>query len=64
LAIASNIITTLLALIFVLAFALVSSIILARYLGPEGRVSFAMVLLLPELATTFGLLGFDRANVV
>jgi O-antigen/teichoic acid export membrane protein len=48
----------------VLACALVSSVLLARILGPEGRGLFALVFLLPELATTFGLLGFDHANVV
>jgi O-antigen/teichoic acid export membrane protein len=48
----------------VLACALVSSVLLARTLGPEGRGLFALVILLPELATTFGLLGLDHANVV
>jgi O-antigen/teichoic acid export membrane protein len=47
-----------------LALALASSIILARALGPEGRGLFALVLLLPELARTFGLLGFEQANAV
>lgn len=61
---ASNIITTLLSRVVVLIFALMSSIILARVLGPEGRGLFALVLLLPELARTFGLLGFDQANAV
>jgi len=60
----TNILTTLAARIGLLAISLVSSIMLARSLGPEGRGLFALILLLPELARTFGLLGFDHANVV
>jgi O-antigen/teichoic acid export membrane protein len=60
----SNIATTLSARIVIMALALISSIILARVLGPEGRGLFALVLLMPELVRTFGLLGFDHANVV
>jgi len=56
--------TTLLARMVVLGLALVSSILLARLLGPEGRGLFALVLLLPELARTFGLLGIEQANAV
>src|SRR5438309_6222356 len=37
---------------------------LARFLGPEGRGLFALVLLLPELVRSFGLLGFEQANAV
>jgi len=59
-----NILTTLAARLVLLALALFSSIILARILGPEGRGVFALVLLLPELGATFGLLGFEQANVV
>jgi O-antigen/teichoic acid export membrane protein len=59
-----NIITTLFSRVGVLFLSLVSSIILARVLGPEGRGLFALVLLMPELVRTFGLLGFDHANVV
>lgn len=59
-----NILTTLSARIVTLVLALVSSIVLARILGPEGRGLFALVLLLPELATSFGLLGFEQANAV
>lgn len=59
-----NILTTLSARGAMLALALVSSILLARMLGPEGRGLFALVLLLPELATSFGLLGFEQANAV
>ncbi|WP_435011875.1 polysaccharide biosynthesis C-terminal domain-containing protein (plasmid) [Tundrisphaera lichenicola] len=61
---ARNILTTLTARIFVLGLSLVSSMVLARALGPEGRGLFALVLLLPELARTFGLLGFEQANAV
>jgi stage V sporulation protein B len=60
----SNIITTLFSRVVVLVFALISSIILARVLGPEGRGLFALVLLMPELARTFGLVGFEQANAV
>ena len=59
-----NILTTLSARIIVLGIALVSSMVLARALGPEGRGLFALVLLLPELATSFALLGFEQANAV
>lgn len=50
--------------IAILALALISSIVLARVLGPEGRGLFALVLLLPELANSFGRLGFEQANSV
>ncbi len=61
---ASNIITTLVARVGILVCSLISSIVLARMLGPEGRGLFALILLLPEMATTFGLIGFDQTNVV
>ncbi len=61
---ALNILTTLSARIIILVLALVSSIVLARTLGPEGQGLFALVLLLPELAKSFSLLGFDQANAV
>lgn len=44
--------------------ALVSSVILARILGPEGRGIFALLLLLPDMTTSFGLIGFDQSNAV
>lgn len=44
--------------------ALIGSIALARLLGPEGRGLFALVLLVPDLARSFGLFGFDQANTV
>jgi O-antigen/teichoic acid export membrane protein len=59
-----NILTTLMARFALLILALVSSVVLARMLGPEGRGLFALVLLLPELASSLGLLGFDQANAV
>jgi O-antigen/teichoic acid export membrane protein len=59
-----NILTTLSARLLTLTLALISSIILARMLGPEGRGVFALVLLLPELARSFALLGFEQANAV
>jgi O-antigen/teichoic acid export membrane protein len=59
-----NILTTLMSRLGVLLLALVSSVLLARILGPEGRGLFALVLLLPEMLRTFGVLGFDQANVV
>src|SRR2546421_6734266 len=60
----SNILSTLSARIVVLALALVSSIVLARTLGPEGRGLFALVMLLPEIAGSFALLGFEQAYAV
>lgn len=59
-----NILTTLMARMTLLILALISSVVLARMLGPEGRGLFALVLLLPELASNLGLLGFDQANAV
>jgi O-antigen/teichoic acid export membrane protein len=61
---ARNILTTLSARVIVLGIALASSMVLARALGPEGRGLFALVLLVPELAKTFGLLGFEQSNAV
>src|SRR5713226_6896373 len=61
---ARNIATTLSARVIGLGIALVSSMVLARGLGPEGRGLFALVLLLPELVKTFGMLGFQEANAV
>jgi O-antigen/teichoic acid export membrane protein len=60
----SNILTTLSGRIIVLGMSLVSALVLARTLGPEGRGLFALVLLLPELATAFGRLGIEQANAV
>src|SRR5437868_13166860 len=59
-----NIATTLSARIVTMGLALVSSIVLARFLGPEGRGILVLVLLLPELAVTFGMLGFQDASCV
>ena len=61
---ARNIVTTFAARVALLGLAFVSSIMLARLLGPEGRGTLALVFLLPELANTLGRLGFDHANAV
>ena len=59
-----NILTTLAARLMVLLLGLVSAIVLARVLGPEGRGVFALVLILPGLAVTFGRLGVEEATTV
>ncbi|HXM30489.1 MAG TPA: oligosaccharide flippase family protein [Chthoniobacterales bacterium] len=59
-----NILVTLGSRVAILLLSLISSILLARMLGPEGRGLFALVLLLPELATSLASLGFDQAYVV
>jgi len=59
-----NILTTLSARIATLALAVLSSIVLTRWLGPDGRGLFTLVLLLPGLTINLGLLGFDQANTV
>jgi O-antigen/teichoic acid export membrane protein len=59
-----NILSTFFARLVLIVLAFISSIVLARSLGPTGRGLFALVLLLPELAITFGRLGFDQANTV
>src|SRR2546430_12953559 len=46
----------------VMLIALLSSVLLARMLGPEGRGVFALILLLPSLATSVGVLGFEQAK--
>ncbi len=61
---ARNILTTLSARIALMGVALISSMVLARVLGPEGRGLFALVLVLPELARSLALLGFEQANAV
>src|SRR5262245_1099156 len=59
-----NILPTLTARVFLLGLALVSSVALARVLGPEGRGLFALALLLPEWSKNLGLLGFEQAYAV
>ena len=59
-----NIGSTLVTRAVTIVLALLSSIVLARVLGPEGRGSFALVMILPSLAGTIGLLGFEQANAV
>jgi O-antigen/teichoic acid export membrane protein len=60
----TNIAATLCSRLLLIGFALASSVFLARFLGAEGRGLFALVLLLPSLAKTFALLGFEEANSV
>jgi O-antigen/teichoic acid export membrane protein len=59
-----NILTTVAARAVLVGLALVSSVLMARVLGPEGRGLFALVLLLPEWAKSLGLFGFEQANAV
>ena len=59
-----NIGSTLVTRAVTLVLALLSSVLLARVLGPEGRGIFALVMILPSLAGTIGLLGFEQANAV
>jgi len=59
-----NIVATVAARLVLLGVALASSVVLARSLGPDGRGLFALVLLVPELVRSLGLLGFEQANVV
>jgi O-antigen/teichoic acid export membrane protein len=61
---ACNILVTFGSRIAILLMSLVSSILLARILGPEGRGLFALILLLPDLATSLASLGFEQAYVV
>ncbi|MDH3443090.1 MAG: polysaccharide biosynthesis C-terminal domain-containing protein [Deltaproteobacteria bacterium] len=61
---AQNILTTFLSRVAILLIALASSVVLARFLGPEARGVYALVLFLPEIAGIFSLLGFEQANVV
>ncbi len=59
-----NILTTLSARLIVIGLMLISAVVLARTLGPDGRGLFALALLMPEWAKNFGLLGFEQANAV
>jgi len=61
---ASNILTTLLARVALLGLGFISSVMVARTLGPEGRGLFALILVLPGLMKTVALLGFEQANAV
>jgi O-antigen/teichoic acid export membrane protein len=61
---ATNIAASLFSRLLLIVVALASSVFLARFLGPEGRGLFALVLLVPSLARTFALLGFEEANSV
>ena len=59
-----NMVTTVSARVTVLGLSLISSILLARLLGPDGRGLLALVLILPGLAESFGALGLHEANTV
>jgi O-antigen/teichoic acid export membrane protein len=59
-----NIGSTLVTRAVTLVLALLSSVLLARVLGPEGRGIFALVMIVPSLAGTIGLLGLQQANAV
>jgi O-antigen/teichoic acid export membrane protein len=59
-----NIGSTLVTRVAVMFIALLSSVLLARLLGPEGRGVFALLLLIPSPVTSLGLLGFEQANAV
>jgi O-antigen/teichoic acid export membrane protein len=61
---ARNIFTTITARVLVTGLALASSMMIARILGPANRGLLALIMLLPELANSVGLLGFDQANTV
>lgn len=43
--------------------ALISSIILARVLGPKGRGIYALIVLIPKMMLKLGTLGIEAANV-
>src|SRR3989442_175272 len=60
----SNILTTFLARVALLGLGLASSVVLARTLGPDGRGLFGLILVLPGLAKSLALLGFEQANAV
>jgi len=61
---ATNIISTLSTQVLFSVLALISSVIVARTLGPEDRGLLALVVLLPEVATIIGFLGLEEANAV
>jgi O-antigen/teichoic acid export membrane protein len=44
-------------------FGLAASILLARVLGPSGRGTFALLMLIPTMMLRFGCLGIEAANV-
>lgn len=49
--------------ILILVFGLISSIILARVLGPEGRGIYALTTIIPSLFIVFSSLGLEFSNV-
>lgn len=61
---ARNIATTLISRVFIMGAMLVSSMVIARSLGPDDRGLFALILLLPELGKVLCILGFEQSNAV
>jgi O-antigen/teichoic acid export membrane protein len=59
-----NVLTTLSARVVLVGMSLLSAVILARVLGPEGRGLLALVFVLPELLRSFALFGLEQANAV
>jgi len=49
--------------ISVFIFGFISSIILARYLGPTGRGIYSLAILIPGIMLTFGNFGVESSNV-
>jgi O-antigen/teichoic acid export membrane protein len=45
---------------FIQLITIASSILLSRYLGPEGRGNLAIIFFYPQLCMTLSLIGFDR----
>ncbi|MBA7659548.1 lipid II flippase MurJ [subsurface metagenome] len=58
-----NSIATIITKVAVLVLGIVSSVIIARILGPSGKGVLALILLVPGLAVSFGNLGLGVANV-
>jgi len=58
-----NTFITFLANVLQLFFALISSIIIARTLGPEGKGIYAMAIFLPSMIINFGNFGIGQASI-
>jgi len=58
-----NIFVTFTARVFILLLGIVTSIIIARVLGPEGKGIYTLAILLPTLLMTFTNLGIGSASV-
>lgn len=61
--ISKNSAITFLSQIFIVALGLITSIILARALGPTGRGIYALIILIPAVMFRLGSLGIEAANV-